>query len=134
MTGRLYPIPSAPAPRTKTAPTTSADFPSVNSILENFWCGVSEMTDAAEDFYSRVLPLLQFGAFFPSRRMPPALGVTSSLNLPEKANTFSGPFAGLIHTTVFTFGAFAARFFNVSPSSTILDASPRLLKSSGRVL
>jgi hypothetical protein len=134
MTGRLYPIPSAP-PQTKTAPTTSADFPSVNSILENFWCGVSEMTDAAEDFYSRVLPLLQFDAlFFPAHRMSPALGVTSSLNLPEKANTFSGPFAELIHTTVFTFGAFAARFFNVSPSSTILDASPRLLKSSGRVL
>jgi hypothetical protein len=132
MTGRLYPIPSAPAPQTKTAPTTSADFPSVNSILENFWCGVSEMTDAAEDFYSRVLPLLQFDALFPSRRMPPCLGVPPQL--PEKANTFSGPFAELIHTTVFTFGAFAARFFNVSPSSTILDASPRLLKSSGRVL
>jgi hypothetical protein len=130
---RLYPIPSAPAPQTKTAPTTSADFPSVNSILENFWCGVSEMTDAAEDFYSRVLPLLQFDALFlPSRRIP-ALGSASQLG--ERVLMTRSPFLGeLIHTVVCTFGAFASRR-SVSLSSTAFDASPSVVvKSSGRLL
>jgi hypothetical protein len=68
--------------------------------------------------------------------MPPALGV--SPQLPEKANTFSGFWAELIHTVVCTFGSVGApaeRFLIVKPISTSRDASPKVVvKTSGRLL
>jgi hypothetical protein len=128
MTGRLYPIPSAPA-RTKTAPSAeSADFPSCNELLEKFWHGVADVTAAAEDF------LHSYSRMFLARPRP--LGAFTSLDLPEKANTFSGPLGELINTVVFAFGSVGApaeRFLIVKPISTIRDASPSVVKTSGRL-
>lgn len=60
-----------------------------------------------------------------------ALRGVSSLDLAEKANTFSAPLGAFIQIVVAIFGAFAARIFSVSPSSTIRDASPSAVKLWG---
>jgi hypothetical protein len=82
--------------------------------------------------YSRRVAPLKFGACLPSRRVT-VLGSTTQLG--ERVLKTRSPFSGeLIQTVVKTFGAFAARRFNVSPSSTMRDALPGVVIVSGRLL